>query len=166
MNDKKIWVVVIVALVALILLLGFKLFILDWIFKGSKEVFAVTSKDSKGDLEIIDDDKAKQLCSKYGAEVATKDQLREATRFGAQWCVGSKLADGSVMYPMQEFSKGCRTAGKNRLMDGSPSKAAACFGHKPKKGTKDVFPFVAAIAKGQGGVLNDQWSMYNGSPNF
>jgi hypothetical protein len=45
---------------------------------------------------------AKEVCSLYGAQVATKDNLVGAYKRGANWCSWGWLADGSVAYPVQK----------------------------------------------------------------
>jgi hypothetical protein len=52
---------------------------------------------------------APQVCAKYGAQVATKEQVQEAQTYGANWCFGAMVADdtNNGYYPMNVALPGC-----------------------------------------------------------
>jgi hypothetical protein len=52
---------------------------------------------------------AQSICQKYGAVVATKDQMQQAQNYGADWCFAGQVADDSQngYYPLQTARSGC-----------------------------------------------------------
>lgn len=79
---------------------------------GSKEVFHI-----KNNIFSFDD--APAVCSLYGADLATLEQLKEAHRTGADWCSGGWTKEGLVAYPIQQSTY-------NKLQENDPQNRGIC----------------------------------------
>lgn len=95
---------------------------------GPKQVFAV------GPGYDYTRDQAAQVCSRYGAQVATKGQLAEAQTNGADWCFSGWVQDStSGQWPITTSAiGGC--GGKQGIIEWThPSNKAGvnCYGAKP-----------------------------------
>ena len=95
-------------------------------------------------------DQAESVCAKYGATVATKAQLQEAQRMGADWCISGWVADDTVgQWPITTNAiPGCGSVGINRWDNGKA--AVNCFGPKPDLSSPDavngtIHPFNAQM---------------------
>jgi len=78
-------------------------------------------------------EQAKQVCSKYNAEVATTAQLEEAQKQGADWCFTAWVSDSNIsMYPITTSTvPGCGN-GRTGIMHYTPGIAGVnCYGLKP-----------------------------------
>ena len=79
---------------------------------------------------------AESICSKYNTKVATKQQLIDAQKNGAQWCSFGWVADDNTnaYYPSQPGTDiGCGN-GDNNVQYWTPSSGLAavnCYGNKP-----------------------------------
>lgn len=87
---------------------------------------------------------AQAKCAKYGADLASPEQLRKAWQNGADWCSTGWIADSdNASYPINKtLIGGCGY--KPEVVTWTPSWKQAgvnCFGVKPKQGTADVLPF-------------------------
>lgn len=90
-------------------------------------------------------DNAKALCSAYGAELATYDQIEKAYNRGAEWCNYGWSADQLALFPTQKNTynnlqniKGhendCGRPGINGGYIANPNVkfGVNCYGYKPK----------------------------------
>jgi hypothetical protein len=96
---------------------------------GPTQVFAV------GPEYNYTKNKSQEVCSKYGAQVATSSQLEEAQKNGADWCFTGWVSDSnSAMYPITTSTEtGCGN-GNNGVINWTPSNNQAgvnCYGPKP-----------------------------------
>ena len=110
--------------------------------KSDKEVFLIYNK--------VNYLQAKELCKVYSGRLATKDDLEEAFKDGANWCTWGWLDGERIGYPVQETfwsfiekkHKGhCGpTAGINIIDNIDPLKvySVTCYGKKPKKSKNDI----------------------------
>jgi hypothetical protein len=110
--------------------------------KSDKEVFLIYNK--------VNYLQAKELCKVYSGRLATKDDLEEAFKDGANWCTWGWLDGEKIGYPVQETfwsfiekkHKGhCGpTAGINIIDNIDPLKvySVTCYGKKPKKSKNDI----------------------------
>jgi hypothetical protein len=95
---------------------------------GAKQVFAVGPdyRYSKGEAAAV--------CAKYGAEVATRKQLEEAQKNGADWCFSAWLADSPTgSWPISTTPvPGCGS--RRGIIEWTPDSQKAgvnCYGPKP-----------------------------------
>jgi hypothetical protein len=76
---------------------------------------------------------AEEVCSKYGATVATTAQLQDAYAHGADWCFSGWVADGGGKWPITtSVVGGC--GGRTGVIDWTPDNQKAgvnCYGPKP-----------------------------------
>lgn len=109
---------------------------------GPTQVFAVGPDYRYTQAEAAD------VCSRYGAKVATTAQLEEAQRSGADWCFSGWVEEGSGKWPITTNPiPGCGWRGvMNWTPDWSnpPRAGVNCYGPKPrpddvKKG--EILPF-------------------------
>lgn len=110
--------------------------------KKSKEVFLIYNK--------VNYLQAKELCKLYSGRLATKEDLEEAFKEGANWCTWGWLEGEKIGYPVQEKfwsfiekkHKGhCGpTAGLNIIENVEPTKlySVTCYGKKPPKSKNDT----------------------------
>jgi len=110
--------------------------------KSDKEVFLIYNK--------VNYLQAKELCKVYNGRLATKEDLEEAFKDGANWCTWGWLDGEKIGYPVQEKfwsfiekkHKGhCGpTAGINIIDNIDPLKvySVTCYGNKPKKSKNDI----------------------------
>jgi hypothetical protein len=109
---------------------------------GPKQVFAV------GPDYRYRRDEAQAVCAKYGAQVATKAQLEEAQRNGADWCFSAWLADsphGSWPISLTPV-RGC--GDRRGIIEWTPDSQKAgvnCYGSKPVQADvpvpNEILPF-------------------------
>lgn len=95
---------------------------------GPKQVFAV------GPGYDYTRDQAAQVCSRYGAQVATKGQLAEAQTNGADWCFSGWVQDStSGQYPITtSIMSGCSNRqGITEWTHPSNKAGVNCYGAKP-----------------------------------
>ena len=95
---------------------------------GPKQVFAV------GPGYDFTRDQAASVCSRYDAEVATKAQLVEAQRNGADWCFTGWVKDSTTgQYPITtSVVSGCSTRQGISEYTAPTNKAGVnCYGNKP-----------------------------------
>jgi hypothetical protein len=109
---------------------------------GATQVFAVGPDYRYTQAE------APEVCSRYGAVVATTAQLEQAQRSGADWCFSGWVKEGSGKWPITTSAVwGCGWRGiMNWTPDWSnpPRAGVNCYGPKPrpdevKKG--EILPF-------------------------
>ena len=110
--------------------------------KSDKEVFLIYNK--------VNYLQAKELCKLYSGRLATKEDLEEAFKDGANWCTWGWLDGEKIGYPVQEkfwtlIEKKHRghcgpTAGINIIDNIDPLKvySVTCYGKKPKKSKNDT----------------------------
>jgi hypothetical protein len=110
--------------------------------KSEKEVFLIYNK--------VNYLQAKELCKIYSGRLATKEDLEDAFKDGANWCTWGWLDGEKIGYPVQEKfwtfiekrHKGhCGpTAGINIIDNIDPLKvySVTCYGKKPKKSKNDI----------------------------
>jgi hypothetical protein len=110
--------------------------------KSDKEVFLIYNK--------VNYLQAKELCKLYSGRLATKEDLEEAFKDGANWCTWGWLDGEKIGYPVQEKfwtfietkHKGhCGpTAGINIIDNIDPLKvySVTCYGKKPIKSKNDT----------------------------
>ena len=68
---------------------------------GPTQVFAVASDGTMTPGYNFTQAQAKEICSKFGAEVATASQLQDAQQNGADWCFSGWVSDSSIpQYPV------------------------------------------------------------------
>ena len=105
------------------------------------EVFMVR----EGGRYAVSKDKANSVCQKYGARLATKDELIKAQQMGADWCSTGWVSDNTeAIYPINTSAiPGCGNAGVQTYNPGTAD--VNCFGRKPAKGTasENILPFNA-----------------------
>jgi hypothetical protein len=90
-------------------------------------------------------DNAKALCSAYGAELATYDQIEKAYNNGAEWCNYGWSANQLALFPTQKktydtlqtipgHENDCGRTGINGGFIANPNVkfGVNCYGHKPK----------------------------------
>ena len=90
-------------------------------------------------------DNAKALCSAYGAELATYDQIEKAYNNGAEWCNYGWSADQLALFPTQKktydnlqtipgHKNDCGRPGVNGGYIANPNVrfGVNCYGYKPK----------------------------------
>lgn len=90
-------------------------------------------------------DNAKALCSAYGAELATYDQIEKAYNNGAEWCNYGWSADKLALFPTQKktydilqtipgHENDCGRPGVNGGYIANPNVkfGVNCYGNKPK----------------------------------
>jgi hypothetical protein len=95
---------------------------------GPKQVFAV------GPGYDFTRNQAASVCSRYGAEVATKAQLVEAQRNGADWCFSGWVKDSTTaQYPITtSVVSGCASRqGISEYTAPSNKAGVNCYGNKP-----------------------------------
>jgi hypothetical protein len=101
---------------------------------GPTQVFAVSGPG--GQSYKYTQDQAAQVCSQYGAQVATTDQVQQAQQFyGADWCFTGWVSDSnSAIYPISTSTQtGCGN-GNTGIINFTPSDGKAgvnCYGPKP-----------------------------------
>lgn len=109
-----------------------------------KEVFNVSRN-------IYTYDDASAVCSAYGAELATYEQMKEAFEKGADWCNYGWVKGQMALYPTQketyeklqkgapEFRNACGSIGVNGGYFDNPELrfGVNCFGKKPAKNASD-----------------------------
>jgi hypothetical protein len=102
---------------------------------GPTQVFAV----SNGGY-TTPKDQAQQVCSQYGAQVATTAQLQDAQNKGADWCFTAWVSDSNqAMYPSTtQLMSGCGNgrAGVTTWTPPTNKAGVNCYG--PKPGVDDV----------------------------
>jgi hypothetical protein len=77
---------------------------------------------------------AQQICSQYGAQVATTAQLQDAQTKGADWCFSAWVSDSNnPMYPITTSTEGGCGNGGTGIMSWNPGGVAGvnCYGPKP-----------------------------------
>jgi len=119
--------------------------------KGAREVYFLSKGPKRfiwngqaGDGYPYNNVKAAQAaCESVGATLATKSQLHEAWRDGAEWCMCGAVADSSRwMFPMHHSIKGCGS--KKGIVAACAAGGATCYGVKPSEGSpaaEGVSPF-------------------------
>jgi hypothetical protein len=102
---------------------------------GPVQVFAV------GPGYNYTQEQAKNVCSQYGAVVATTTQLEESQKNGADWCFTGWVADStSAMYPITtSIQSGCGGGTKGVMNYTPPNNKAGVNCYGPKPGI-DVYP--------------------------
>jgi hypothetical protein len=84
---------------------------------------------------------AQQVCAKYGAQVATQEQLQNAQTYGADWCFTGWVSDSNTsMYPITTSTEtGCGngSTGIMQYNTGNGQAGVNCYGPKP---TIDSYP--------------------------
>ena len=94
---------------------------------GPTQVFAV----GPGYIHTKED--AQNVCSRYGASVATTAQLTDAQSKGADWCFSGWVAEGSGKWPITtSIVGGC--GGRAGIIEWTPDGGRAgvtCYGPKP-----------------------------------
>ena len=78
---------------------------------------------------------APQICSQYGAQVATTAQLQEAQSYGADWCFTGWVSDSNTaQYPITTSTEAGCGSGTTGLINYNPPGNVAgvnCYGPKP-----------------------------------
>ena len=109
-----------------------------------KEVFNI-------DQNIFTYDESKVACEALGAQLATKKQMHEAQKDGANWCNNGWVEDQLAMWPIQEGHlksiKGTKLegkCGKSGLNGGyQPDKnlklSANCYGYRPRPNENYIY---------------------------
>ena len=94
---------------------------------GPKQVFAV------GPGYDYTNAQSQEVCSKYGANVATTAQLQDAYAHGADWCFSAWVADGGGKWPITlNPIPGCGS--RTGIIEWTPDNQKAgvtCYGPKP-----------------------------------
>ena len=101
---------------------------------GPKQVFAV------GPGYDFSRDQAASVCSRYDAQVATKAQLLEAQRNGADWCFTGWVQDSTIgQYPITtSVVSGCAIRQGVQEYTAPSNKAGVnCYGNKPAVSSVD-----------------------------
>ncbi len=118
---------------------------------GPTQVFAV------GPGYNYTKDQAQQICAKYGAQVATQEQLQNAQTYGADWCFTGWVSDSSTsIYPVTTSTEaGCGngTTGIIQYNTGNGMAGVNCYGPKP---TIDSYPMNTILPFSQ-----SQWDQPN-----
>ena len=150
---------------------------------GKAEVFQVvnnneaatwpTTTDSKGLKSNYNQTQAsaKALCERIGTTQATKEQLTDAWRNGAQLCGAGWTADGFNGYPMQQTTPGCGEGKTLNTWYGSDSNRFGhswCYGVKPpqsqnKLSLNYIAPFYEPYEKGSEPIGQNKWSQHGTS---
>ena len=106
---------------------------------------------------------AQNICSGFGAQIATSAQLTDAWTRGADWCACGWVSDGTIKYPISTTlfpsdygsppgsgawwcggpTPGIRECGSN---NGTNKAVVTCYGIKPPSSTTNVFNFRNAYA--------------------
>lgn len=111
-------------------------------------------------------DEANSVCKLVGATLATRAQLAEAQRAGADWCSTGWVADDSqASYPITTSTwQGCGNGRAGIVQYTPPSNKAGinCFGLKPARENVTKDPYM--IQRGSG-ILNFNQSAYSRYPN-
>jgi len=139
----------------------------DWAAPGP-EVFAV------GPNYNYTKEQAKQVCSKYNAEVATTAQLEKAQKQGADWCFTAWVSDSNnAKYPITTSTGGGCGNGRSGVISWTPGYNTAgvnCYG--PKPGINDypntILPFNQTVWSQKSGsfVSNELCLKYNIYSNY
>lgn len=94
---------------------------------GATQVFAV------GPGYDYKKEEAEAICMKYGAKVASTQQLQEAQKNGADWCFSGWVSDGGGKWPINtSVVGGC--GGRRGIIEWTPDTGKAgvnCYGPKP-----------------------------------
>ena len=111
-------------------------------------------------------DEAAGVCSRFGAQVATEQQLKDAQENGANWCSTGWLADSDIaMYPISKpvnngFRNWCgsNSAGIKEYTPTNGKAAVNCYGIKPKDdGTDTVSNWYKLPDDLSGNATYDAW---------
>jgi hypothetical protein len=101
--------------------------------QGPVQVFAVAGPG--GQSYKYTKSQAEQVCSKYGAKVATSSQLKDAQKNGADWCFTGWVSDSnSPQYPITTRTyRGCGQGNSGIQSWGTENGRAGvnCYGSKP-----------------------------------
>ena len=103
---------------------------------------AITSGNTTGPTQVFavgpgynyTQGQAQQICSQYGAQVATTAQLQDAQSKGADWCFSAWVSDSNnPMYPITTSTGGGCGNGGTGIMSWNPGGVAGvnCYGPKP-----------------------------------
>ena len=103
---------------------------------------AITSGNTTGPTQVFavgpgynyTQAQAQQICSQYGAQVATTAQLQDAQSKGADWCFSAWVSDSNnPMYPITTSTEGGCGNGGTGIMSWNPGGVAGvnCYGPKP-----------------------------------
>ena len=88
---------------------------------------------------------APDVCSNFGARVATTEEVAAAQQQGADWCATGWVSDdANAKYPITTSTgQGCGngSAGVKTWTPDSKLAGVNCFGKKPREGTQDVSAF-------------------------
>lgn len=107
-----------------------------------KEVFQVRSNGITYNLTRTEAD---AVCTKYGATIATPEQLQTDFNAGADWCSFGWLSDNTMRFPINTtLIQGCSTVPKvQQGVSGNGKADVNCYGIKPNKpqGTDYIHPF-------------------------
>jgi hypothetical protein len=135
--------------------------------RTKKEVFNI-------DQNVFTYDEAKVACKAFGAELATKAQVEEAQKQGANWCNAGWTQEQMALYPIQEeyieAIKGtsqegtCGEAGINGgyQSDKNMKFSANCYGKRPKP-NQDYINYIDKLlvnSKGNDSLIQKYHDMY------
>lgn len=128
---------------------------------GKPEVFNVNGNATGGGYRFC---QAYDLCQRYGSRLATKKQIEDAYKNGANWCQLGWSTEQNAYHPTQkeqveiskrwpkEFQDGCGQLGVNGGFYPSHSKLSVnCYGIKPID-TLNLTPW---------NTITKQWSQYS-----
>ncbi len=142
---------------------------------GKAEVFQVVNNDAAPTWPAAGYNQtqatAKGLCERLGAAQATKEQLIDAWRNGAQLCGAGWTSSGFNGYPMQQTVPGCGAGNSiNEWHGSSPKKMGHswCYGIKPPQSWNTVSwnfigPFHEPYENGSQPVGQKKWSQHGTS---
>jgi len=141
---------------------------------GKAEVFQVVNNDTAASWPNTYNQtqaSAKAVCERLGAAQATKEQLNEAWRNGAQLCGAGWTSDGFNGYPMQQTVPGCGLGNTvNEWFDSKPNRQGHswCYGIKPPQSWNTlswnfIGSFYEPYEKGSEPIGQKKWSQHGTS---
>ena len=102
-------------------------------YGGVPEIFQIQTDGKRVAADAAD------ICSRFGAQVATNANLQEAQKVGAQVCAPGWTKDGVLAWPSQTMSQMCGNLGVNVKQDGKAGDVW-CFGVKPPQSNNMEIP--------------------------
>jgi hypothetical protein len=105
---------------------------------------------------------AQQRCASQGGRLATKSELMDAQKKGAQWCNFGHISDGnSIGFPMQVNNPFCgNRVGVFEVGRTAASKADVnCYGPKPSPDFVGAIPFTLNASADH--KIKQMWSVYD-----
>lgn len=121
----------------------------DWVnvpFNFKKEIFTINDGGLEKGL-LYTRDEAKTICENFGAVLATKEQVAQAQKNGADWCLPGHTLDGPyAVFPVNTSAgsncgNGLPGLQENKNIKANNKAAPICYGQKPIQGDETILPF-------------------------